>query len=329
MTPLRYRIMKRNILTILLCVWGSIAIAGTSELSSVKEYKSLDKLLVKGKLEKGLQKSRKYRKEAPKEAGPWYYESFYYLEKAKQAKTLAYQNSYTKKSLAAYKKARKRDPHLSFFKNKPQYANVIPTHLSKLANRQKISKPKQALAFYQVLAEVFADTTSDYLELKEKDLISSSLMPVTLSPNDHSNGATILEYTKDSIAVNREKLLTFAESLVGTPYKWAGESKKGLDCSGFNLFVYKNAGVNLPHNAQMQSKLGKKISLENAKKGDLIFFGSKTKDGYRASHTGMIYKNDQSGLGIIHCVSRGVTIDEDAMKNYWMERVLFVKRIIN
>ncbi len=121
-----------------------------------------------------------------------------------------------------------------------------------------------------------------------------------------------------------------AQSLVGTPYKYAGETEAGFDCSGFTRFVYQSVGVDLPHNAQLQSQLpGENLSLEEGQAGDLIFFGYTNGDLHQAVHAGILFADDSNEKKVVHCVSGGVSIDGDntSWDLYWKERVLFLKRL--
>jgi cell wall-associated NlpC family hydrolase len=69
---------------------------------------------------------------------------------------------------------------------------------------------------------------------------------------------------------------------LGVPYHWAGagpgtcptgEHRICFDCSGLTMYVYKLFGIDLPHNAAMQFNRGVKVTLEQARAGDLVFFG--------------------------------------------------------
>jgi len=132
--------------------------------------------------------------------------------------------------------------------------------------------------------------------------------------------------------VSSDNLMKTAKSLIGVRYKIGGESRSGLDCSGFNKYVYANEGVKIPHSAAAQSKLGNLVPLKKCKAGDLVFFGSKKVKGYKIQHTGLIYANKEGLLKIIHCPNSGVCIEGDGDTSwdmYWKKRFLFIKRLDN
>ena len=84
-----------------------------------------------------------------------------------------------------------------------------------------------------------------------------------------------------------EILVSFAKSLLGTPYMWGGNTAKYFDCSGLVKFVYLMNGVLLPRNAREQIHLGVEVPFDFSRMlpGDLVFFGRKTSDGKIASVT--------------------------------------------
>jgi len=68
----------------------------------------------------------------------------------------------------------------------------------------------------------------------------------------------------------------FAVQFVGSRYAWGGSSpSRGFDCSGLTSYVYRQFGINLPHNAaaQYSSRYGAIIGgMGNLAPGDLMFF---------------------------------------------------------
>jgi peptidoglycan DL-endopeptidase LytE len=76
---------------------------------------------------------------------------------------------------------------------------------------------------------------------------------------------------------NEEKymLVKVAKSFMGAPYKYGGESVRGLDCSAFVKKIYDIFDVQLPRSAREQFGTGVKIAKEDLSVGDLVFFKTK------------------------------------------------------
>lgn len=117
---------------------------------------------------------------------------------------------------------------------------------------------------------------------------------------------------------NRDEMVVFAKSLVGTKYKWAGTDTKGFDCSGLVSYVYKKYGIILPRTASAQLAGSKKVKIEDAQKGDLIFFSS----GSTISHVGLVISEKGAPLVMVHAsTSRGVIVTEIEKSTYWKPRL--------
>jgi peptidoglycan DL-endopeptidase CwlO len=71
----------------------------------------------------------------------------------------------------------------------------------------------------------------------------------------------------------RTRVVAIARRELGVPYAWGGSSRRGFDCSGLTMFVYRHVGIRLAHSATMQSRCGRRVSLHHLRPGDLLFFG--------------------------------------------------------
>lgn len=66
-----------------------------------------------------------------------------------------------------------------------------------------------------------------------------------------------------------------AQSYLGTPYRWGGADRTGIDCSGLTMVAYKQArGISLPHDCTGQTRRGKAIPRNSVMPGDLVAYGS-------------------------------------------------------
>jgi peptidoglycan DL-endopeptidase CwlO len=79
-------------------------------------------------------------------------------------------------------------------------------------------------------------------------------------------------------AAGGEGAVEAAESQLGVPYVWGGESPKGsadpgFDCSGLTAWSWGQVGVSLPHYSGAQEADSTPISIGDLEPGDLIFYG--------------------------------------------------------
>jgi cell wall-associated NlpC family hydrolase len=120
------------------------------------------------------------------------------------------------------------------------------------------------------------------------------------------------------------ELVFQALATAGVPYRRGGESPQtGFDCSGLVAHVYKEAfGVQLPHNAREQSRVGRHITVSGLEPGDLVFYNTERRP---YSHVG-IYLGDHR---FIHAPKPGASVRvEDMRAAYWSRRFDGARRVI-
>lgn len=103
----------------------------------------------------------------------------------------------------------------------------------------------------------------------------------------------------------RVSICDYAKKWIGTKYVWGGNSlTKGIDCSGFVQQVYKNFGYTTPRVSRDMARTYTKISINELKPGDLVFYGNAS-TGY-INHVAIYIGNGQ----IIHSSTnyKGVAI---------------------
>ncbi|MBW8358663.1 MAG: C40 family peptidase [Weeksellaceae bacterium] len=122
-------------------------------------------------------------------------------------------------------------------------------------------------------------------------------------------------------------ILEEAATYLGTPYRYGGMTRKGIDCSAFVLSVFGSAaGINLPRVAASQAQEGERVEKSNLQKGDLVFF---SQGGGRISHVGIVENVTEEGeIKFIHAAtSRGV-MTSSLNDKYWGPKYRFAKRIV-
>ena len=68
------------------------------------------------------------------------------------------------------------------------------------------------------------------------------------------------------------RAVSYAKRFLGVPYRWGGSSPSGFDCSGLVRFVYGHFGISLPHSSYADFGLGRYVSRQGLRPGDLVFF---------------------------------------------------------
>ena len=117
-------------------------------------------------------------------------------------------------------------------------------------------------------------------------------------------------------------VLSKAMTLLGTPYRWGGESEQGgFDCSGLVGYVYRTVlGMDLPRVSRQMAQSGEQVDRTALAPGDLVFFGLRG----RVNHVG-IYVGEGRFL---HAPSRGKVVRVDNLSSsYWAGRFMQGRRV--
>lgn len=141
------------------------------------------------------------------------------------------------------------------------------------------------------------------------------------SSDNHSsiNQSTSSSGTTSGTSSKRASMVAFAKQYLGGRYVYGGTSLTGgVDCSGFTMRVYQNAGYSIPRDSRSQAASARTISASNAKPGDLFFYGN----GSRINHVAMYIGNGQ----VIHASNERYGI---RISNAYYRTPMKVGRFIN
>ena len=121
-----------------------------------------------------------------------------------------------------------------------------------------------------------------------------------------------------AVAHKQAKVVTFARRLLGVPYVYGGTSpSSGFDCSGFTRFVYAHFGIPLPHYSGAQFDMGRRVSRDGLRPGDLLFF-----DGL--GHVGMYVGEGR----FIHAPHSGTRVSIDTLSGWYSGRFDGARRLL-
>ncbi len=117
-----------------------------------------------------------------------------------------------------------------------------------------------------------------------------------------------------STGVSGSAVVQYALNFVGNPYVWGGKDPNtGADCSGFTSYVYAHFGISIPSYSYSQRSVGKEVSYENAKAGDLICY---------AGHVAIYMGNGQ----IVH--AKGTAYGIVAYDSATYRNIVTVRRVL-
>src|SRR3984885_13284168 len=127
------------------------------------------------------------------------------------------------------------------------------------------------------------DKSSDDQESLAKDYLSQ-IMGVALS------------------TTSNVKLFQFVYDWIGTPYRFGGSSRKGIDCSAFTKELYSKVfDTDIMRNSRDIFSMVSPVSKDELKEGDLVFFKIHSRS---ISHIGIYLGNNR----FAHASSRGVAV---------------------
>jgi hypothetical protein len=125
--------------------------------------------------------------------------------------------------------------------------------------------------------------------------------------------------------VRANAVLMRAISLVGTPYRYGGNTPEGgFDCSGLVNFVYRDMlDLRLPRTSRdLASLQGPRLPPDRLAAADLVFFGS----GGAVTHVG-IYVGEGR---FVHAPSSGGTVRLDHLDGpYWRDHYSGARRVLD
>lgn len=131
--------------------------------------------------------------------------------------------------------------------------------------------------------------------------------------------------------VHPQQVVDFAKMLIGIRYKYASaDPKRGFDCSGFITYVFNHFDIVVPRSSIDFTSVGKTISADSAKSGDLILFTGTDSTEKFVGHMGLIVSNQKSQIEFIHSTSgkkHGVTITP--FNDYYKGRYVKTIRIFS
>ena len=129
------------------------------------------------------------------------------------------------------------------------------------------------------------------------------------------SGKSMVQRKRVSLA---NDVVMLAHQFVGMRYRYGGTSPRtGFDCSGFVMYVYGKLGIQLPHNAAAQFRVGASVPRSSLRPGDLVFFNG-------LGHVGIYVGKGR----FIHSPRTGERIRIEYLSGNWSRWYVGARRVV-
>lgn len=165
-----------------------------------------------------------------------------------------------------------------------------------------------AKAIQEAVVVAVNNDNSDTEEIKDNLTIASSLAKWN---------------TNEELA---DELIRMASDNLGIGYRSGGTNKNGFDCSGLMYATFSSLDIKLPRSSHEMATIGTVIDVNQAQKGDLIFF--KTRGGNQINHVGMVVEVNEGEIRFIHSATHGGVIISSTKEKYYEKNFTQINRVL-
>jgi hypothetical protein len=125
-----------------------------------------------------------------------------------------------------------------------------------------------------------------------------------------------------------DEVIRAARTFTGTPYKWGGNTRSGIDCSGLTTNAFSAVKVPLPRTADAQALVGEKVKMADLQPGDLVFFATGKKKR-EITHVGIVTAiKGKEEVKFIHASTSLGVVETNLYSDYFKKRFRVARRVI-
>lgn len=132
------------------------------------------------------------------------------------------------------------------------------------------------------------------------------------------------DYSSPSLVdLQGDALIAYGKKYLGTPYVFGAspDQTDTFDCSSFVKRVFEDTlSIDLPRVSYDQAKAGKEVSMNELRKGDLLFFSARN---LNIGHVAIYAGNNQ----ILHTYSKELGVHVETFDGQWKKRFVTARRV--